>query len=62
MRSDSSSPFSRLLSASFTFLLVTVAFYCVLEVLGVNWPVLVLLIGVVTLAWVVITLIRYWLT
>ena len=62
MRSDSGSPFSRLLSASFTILLITVALYCVLEVIGVIWPVLVLLIGVLTLAWVVVTLIRYWLT
>lgn len=62
MRSDSGSPFNRLLSASFTILLATVALYCVLEVIGVIWPVLVLLIGVLTLAWVVITLIRYWLT
>lgn len=62
MRSDSSSPFNRLLSASFTILLITVALYCVLEVIGIIWPVLVLLIGVLTLAWVVITLIRYWLT
>ena len=62
MRSDSGSPFNRLLSTSFTILLFTVALYCVLEVIGVIWPVLVLLTGVLTLAWVVITLIRYWLT
>lgn len=62
MRSDSGSPFNRLLSASFTILLITVALYCVLEVIGVIWPVLVLLIGVLTLAWVVVTLVRYWLT
>lgn len=62
MRSDSGSPFNRLLSASFTILLITVALYCVLEVIEVIWPVLVLLIGVLTLAWVVVTLVRYWLT
>lgn len=62
MRSDGGSPFSKLLSASFTILLITIALYCVLEVVGLIWPVLVILIGVVTLAWVVIALVRYWLT
>lgn len=62
MRSDGGSPFNKLLSASFTILLITIDFYCVLEVVGLIWPVLVILIGVVTLAWVVITLVRYWLT
>ncbi|WP_456504877.1 hypothetical protein [Arthrobacter sp. UYCu723] len=54
--------FDRLVGACMAVLLASIAIYCAAQIIQSIWPILVVITGVMALAWIAIIVIRFWLS
>ncbi|WP_431230438.1 hypothetical protein [Paenarthrobacter nicotinovorans] len=54
--------FDRLVGACMAILLASIAVYCATQIIQAIWPILVIITGVVGLVWIVIIVVRVWLS
>lgn len=54
--------FDRLVGACVAVLLASIAIYCAAQIIQSIWPILVVITGVIALAWIAIIVIRIWLS